>query len=122
MEQKMGQIDFSHEKDNKIELFKKDMCYPIQINMMNLDWIVETEQGKKFLLNLLSSENLRIYETQSINQVISFIYSLMPSQFKMKIIYTRLPLYIFQIISIGLATQINPKFSRKRAQMEYFTI
>ena len=118
----MGQIDFSHEKDNKIELFKKDMCYPIQINMMNLDWIVETEQGKKFLLNLLSSENLRIYETQSINQVISFIYSLMPSQFKMKIIYTRLPLYIFQIISIGLATQINPKFSRKRAQMEYFTI
>jgi hypothetical protein len=66
MEEKMGHIqDF--QDGSKMSVFNKDVNYSIQIKLMNLDWIIDTEQGKQFLMNLSNSENKSIFETESMN-------------------------------------------------------
>ena len=57
---------------------------------MQVDWIINKDEGQLFLQNMIKCENPEMYENKSIIILIEWLFS----KFKYNILLARLPLYV----------------------------
>lgn len=71
------------------------VAYPVKVMAIDLDWIIDPDEGDtdgfEFLEAIYSSTNLEFFNVPAIKILIEFLYS----EFRKKILSTRLPFYIF---------------------------
>ena len=60
---------------------------------LKLDWIINDEDGTQFLKAILKSENLEIFECNTIIIIVEYLYT----HYKTNILKYRLPFYIAQL-------------------------
>ena len=68
--------------------------YPVKIVSLRIGWILREPVGRKFLDEVLSSENLDFYKHKTLKMLIKFLYN----RFKNELLFYLLPLYITQLI------------------------
>jgi len=68
--------------------------YPVKIVGLEIGWLINDDWGKKFLASVLSSENLDLYEIDSIVILVEWLYS----KYRNKALKRRIPAYIFGLI------------------------
>ena len=61
---------------------------------MRIGWILRDQVGRKFLDELLGSDNLEFYKISTLKMMIKFLYS----SFKNKLRIYLLPLYVIQLL------------------------
>jgi hypothetical protein len=73
------------------ELDNKDFnSYPVKIVGLEIGWLINEDWGKKFLVAILNSENLDLYEIDSIVILVEWLYS----KYRYKAMWRRLPSYV----------------------------
>jgi hypothetical protein len=54
---------------------KKDCKnYPVEVEAIRIKWFINSIHGKRFLNEILNSENLEIYNSNTIRMVIVYLY------------------------------------------------
>ena len=76
--------------------------YPVKVQALNIEWIVQPE-GKSFLLNILKSGNVDLYQVPYIQIVIAFLYK----EHRIKILNKVVPMYMIQVLSFFLMIFVN---------------
>lgn len=76
--------------------------YPVKVQALNIEWIVEPE-GKSFLLSILNSGNVDLYQVPYIQIVIAFLYK----EHRIKILQNVIPMYILQVLSFFMLIFAN---------------
>ena len=77
------------------ELDNKDFnSYPVKIVGLEIGWLINEDWGKKFLVAILNSENLDLYEIDSIVILVEWLYS----KYRVKALGRRFPSYAFAFI------------------------
>ena len=71
---------------------------PVKMEAMKVGWIINTDQGRLLLQNILNSERLDYFDIPSLVMVIEFLYQ----RNKVLIIAMPLPMYIIQGIAFLL--------------------
>ena len=79
--------------------------YPVNVFAFRIGWIIRTDEGKDFLNEVLSSENLEYFKLQSMKMIIEFLYR----QFKLSLLKYMLPLYIVQVVSLEYMIEMNER-------------
>jgi hypothetical protein len=74
------------DKDNKS--FKN---IPVSVWALKCNWIINTEEGKLLLEQLLVSEKHELYECRTIKVIVEFLYM----HYRQLILKWRLPAYLF---------------------------
>ena len=64
--------------------------YNVSVQAMQVDWIINKDEGQLFLQNMIKCENPEMYENKSIIILIEWLFS----KFKYNILLARLPLYV----------------------------
>jgi len=53
--------------ENVLKEGTEDMnSYPVNVQSINIEWMISTQYGKDFLLQILSTENSNIYKIESL--------------------------------------------------------
>lgn len=53
--------------ENVLKEGTEDMnSYPVNVQSINIEWMISTQYGKEFLLQILSTENSNIYKIESL--------------------------------------------------------
>lgn len=74
---------------------------------MRVDWILDQNEGKLFLQNMIRCENPELYNNKAIIILINYLFS----KFKFKILQKRLPLYAGQLGSFLLAVCLDDRIT-----------
>ena len=77
--------------------------YPVNILALKCNWIIDSEEGKQFLQQVLLSEKHELYECRTIKVIVEFLYM----HYRKLIISQRLPAYILQLIVYFAAVLLN---------------
>lgn len=99
---KLGEHQLPHDRLHKFD--SNLQSYQVKCSMIRIDWIIKTKGGKQFLFNLLNSENNAVYENEMIQYLITYLYK----EFRVSIIYQKLPFFILQILTLVVAVFMNP--------------
>ena len=75
--------EFGESRDHK--------AFPVNVVCMRIGWVIQTQEGKKFLQAILNSERLDYFEIKALQIVIEFLYQ----KSKALLLWYLLPLYIF---------------------------
>ena len=70
---------------------------------LKVDWIFNSKDGDAFLVKLLQTEKLELYECHAIQVMIEFLYK----QYRKEILSKRLPVYLLQLIIYFWAILLN---------------
>ena len=82
---------------------------PVKMEAMKVGWIINTDQGRLLLQNILNSERLDYFDIPSLVMVIEFLYQ----RNKVLIIAMPLPMYIIQGIAFLLTIQVSEETATK---------
>ena len=66
-------------------------------------WILNTEEGALFLTALNQSQNLNLFEIDTIKIIIEFLYQ----RYKGRVLKIRLPLYLLYLSVFGITTYFH---------------
>jgi hypothetical protein len=62
---------FKEEKDVKKQGFKS---FPVKIECLNVGWIINSDEGRELLQNILDSEKIEYFEIPTLVMIIEFLY------------------------------------------------
>jgi hypothetical protein len=68
--------------------------YPVKVVGLEIGWLINDDWGTKFLQSILSSENLDLYEIDSIVILIEWLYN----KYRTKALIRRFPAYCFGFV------------------------
>lgn len=82
--------------------------FPVNVVAMRIDWILDTKkpEGRKFLKAILQSNNLDLYEVESLQMLIEFLYQM----FKNVVLTIQMPLFVLQLITFYWLMALNEEF------------
>ena len=69
IDEEFYQSQFNEDKKN--ENYK---AFPVNVVIVKIDWIISTNEGKRFLLAIHQSERLDFYKIKSLQIIIEFLY------------------------------------------------
>lgn len=69
--------------------------YPVQVQALESDWIIKTEDGKNFLQQILYSENMDLFKIPSLQMLIQFLYR----KQKNSLLMILFPIYFLQVVT-----------------------
>lgn len=66
--------------------------YPVNLQQLRVDWLLNTDDGKNLLSAIHSAEKLSFYEIPTLQMIIEYLYQ----NNKMVMMRIQLPLYLIQ--------------------------
>ena len=78
---------------NELDENQDYKSYPVEVRALEVNWILNTDQGLQYLQALYTSENLDIFNQDSIKMLAEFYYY----HYKKSILKIRLPAYLVQM-------------------------
>jgi hypothetical protein len=83
-------IDDRFYHDHMGEDTTEKQSFPVNVVAMRIDWILNRPEGRKFLQTILQSNKMDLYEVQSLQMLIEYLFK----QYKQVIIYRHFPLFV----------------------------
>ena len=85
-------------------------CYPVQVQSLKIDWIINTQHGKEFLEEIRMSENTDIFRITSLQTLVEFIYN----KQKKSLLWLLLPIYMIQLLSFESLVHLNEAYVQRQ--------
>ena len=90
--------------ENVLKEGTEDMnSYPVSVQSINIEWMISTNYGKEFLLQILASENTDIYKIESLQSIIEYLYQTAKS----RLLWRLIPVFILQLFAFEATIHMN---------------
>lgn len=101
--------DFYRHKMFEDKLNPSYKSIPVKMEAMKVGWIINTDQGRLLLQNILNSDRLDYFNIPSLVMVIEFLYQ----RNKVLIIAMPLPMYIIQGVAFLMTIYVSERTASK---------
>lgn len=69
---KMHEKSFKNKEGEKVHNDFKN--FPIEVKAIKIRWFINSDYGKKFLIQILNNENIELYNIQTLRIIIEYFY------------------------------------------------
>ena len=91
--------------EKQIKKNKEQKSFPVKVMGMRVDWFISSEEGKTFLNALLKSQNLDLFNIQSLQIIIEYLYAVYSY-----LQYRIMPVYVIQAIAFIILVFTNERY------------
>ena len=85
----------------------KENSHPVMLSALRVDWLINSDEGRDFLQNILLTGNLDFFNIDTIQYVVEFLFQ----KFKLVILFLLLPIFGFSHISYFILQRYNDSYN-----------
>ena len=103
-----GAVFFTEDFYSKeMEEKPKENSHPVMLSALRVDWLINSDEGRDFLQNILLTGNLDFFNIDTIQYVVEFLFQ----KFKLVILFLLLPIFGFSHISYFILQRYNDSYN-----------